>query len=79
MLSGDLVVAEFLKEARILKRQMQLMKNNMEHVSTDDLLKILTISKAVEKEFNELKKNSEVVLEQDGYEGLQSLWYKKMQ
>lgn len=79
MLSGDLVVAEFLKEARILKRQMQLMKNNMEHVSTDDLLKILTISKAVEKEFNELKKNSEVVLEQDGYEGLKSLWYKKMQ
>lgn len=79
MLSGDLVVAEFLKEARILKRQLQLMKNNMEHVSTDDLLKILTISKAVEKEFNELKKNSEVVLEQDGYEGLKSLWYKKMQ
>ena len=79
MLSGDLVVAEFLKEARILKRQMQLMKNNMEHVPTDDLLKILTISKAVEKEFNELKKNSEVVLEQDGYEGLKSLWYKKMQ
>lgn len=79
MLSGDLVVAEFLKEARILKRQLQLMKNNIEHVSTDDLLKILTISKAVEKEFNELKKNSEVVLEQDGYEGLKSLWYKKMQ
>ena len=43
MLSGDLVVAEFLKEARILKRQLQLMKNNIEHVSTDDLLKILTI------------------------------------
>lgn len=79
MLSGDLVVAEFLKEARILKRQLQLMKNNIEHVSTDDLLKILTISKSVEKEFNELKKNSEVFLEQDGYEGLQSLWYKKMQ
>ena len=55
------------------------MKNNIEHVSTDDLLKILTISKSVEKEFNELKKNSEVFLEQDGYEGLQSLWYKKMQ
>ena len=79
MLSGDLVVAEFLKEARILKRQLQLMKNNIEHVSTDDLLKILTISKSVEKDFNELKKNSEVFLEQDGYEGLQSLWYKKMQ
>ena len=62
MLSGDLVVAEFLKEARILKRQLQLMKNNIEHVSTDDLLKILTISKSVEKEFNELKKNSHFVM-----------------
>lgn len=58
----DLVVVEFLKEARILKRQLQLMKNNIEHISTEDLMKILIISEAIEKEINELKKSSEVNL-----------------
>lgn len=74
----DLVVVEFLKEARILKRQLQLMKNNIDHISTEDLMKILIISEAIEKEINELKKSSEVNLTKDGWDIHKYLQHKKV-
>ena len=36
-----LAVVEFLKEARIIRRQLQLMKNNLDKISSDNLIKIL--------------------------------------
>lgn len=65
---NDLITLEFVKEARILKRQIQLMKNNIDKIEIEDLIKILTVSEVVIKEFNELKKNSEVKLLADGWE-----------
>lgn len=64
--NDDLVVVEFLKEARLLKRQLQLIKNNIEYISLEDLVRILTISTVIEKEFNELRSNSQEVLEKHG-------------
>lgn len=64
--SDDLVVVKFLKEVKSLKKQLQLIKNNMDYVSMEDLLKVLTISKALNKEFDELKSNSKVELDKDG-------------
>ena len=40
----DLVVVEFVKEARILKRQLQLMKSNIDQIDIEDLMKILNIT-----------------------------------
>ena len=65
---NDLITLEFVKEARILKRQIQLLKNNIDKIEIEDLIKILTVSEVVVKEFNELKKNSEVKLLADGWE-----------
>lgn len=39
--NDDLAVVEFLKEARIITRQLQLMKNNLDKISSDNLIKIL--------------------------------------
>ena len=64
----DLVVVEFVKEARILKRQLQLMKNNIEQIDTEDLMKILNITKILEQEIKALKNESEVALSKDGWE-----------
>lgn len=64
----DLVVVEFVKEARILKRQLQLMKNNIEQIDTEDLMKILNITKILEQEIKALKNESEVDLSKDGWE-----------
>ena len=63
----DLVVVEFVKEARILKRQLQLMKNNIEQIDTEDLMKILNITKILEQEIKDLKNESEVALSKDGW------------
>lgn len=63
----DLVVVEFVKEARILKRQLQLMKNNIEQINTEDLMKILNITEILEQEIKELKNESEVALSEDGW------------
>lgn len=63
----DLVVVEFVKEARILKRQLQLMKNNIEQIDTEDLMKILNITEILEQEIKELKNESEVALSKDGW------------
>lgn len=57
--NNDLIILEFLKEARILKRQLQLMKNNIDKISNEDLIKILTIINIIEKEFKELTERSE--------------------
>ena len=59
--NNDLIILEFLKEARILKRQLQLMKNNIDKISNEDLIKILTIINIIEKEFKELTERSEAV------------------
>lgn len=63
----DLVVVEFVKEARILKRQLQLMKNNIEQIDIEDLMKILNITEILEQEIKELKNESEVALSKDGW------------
>lgn len=63
--SNDLFIIEFLKEARILKRQLQLIKNNANQISSEDLLKILSIIKFIEEEINGLKLNSGVRLSDD--------------
>lgn len=64
----DLVVVEFVKEARILKRQLQLMKNNIEQINTEDLMKILNITEILEQEIKDLKNESEGALSKDGWE-----------
>lgn len=63
--SNDLFIIEFLKEARILKRQLQLIKNNANQISSEDLLKILSILKFIEDEINGFKLNSGVRLSDD--------------
>ena len=64
--NDDLAVVEFLKEARIITRQLQLMKNNLDKISSDNLIKILNISEIIEEQFKELKNESEGVLTKDG-------------
>lgn len=64
----DLVVVEFVKEARILKRQLQLMKNNIDQIDIEDLMKILNITEMLEQEIKNLKNESEVALSKDGWE-----------
>lgn len=63
----DLVVVEFVKEASILKRQLQLMKNNIEQIDIEDLMKILNITEMLEQEIKNLKNESEVALSKDGW------------
>ena len=53
--NDDLTVVEFLKEARIITRQLQLMKNNLDKISSDNLIKILNISEILNEQFKELK------------------------
>ena len=71
--SDDLAVVEFLKEARIITRQLQLMKNNLEKISSDNLIKILNISEIIEDEFKDLKNESEGVLTKDGKKSYKSM------
>lgn len=65
--NDDLAVVEFLKEAIIITRQLQLMKNNLDKISSDNLIKILNISEIIEEQFKELKNESEGVLTKDGW------------
>lgn len=65
--NDDLAVVEFLKEARIITRQLQLMKNNLDKISSDNLIKILNISEIIEDQLKELKNESEGVLTKDGW------------
>ena len=53
--NDDLTVVEFLKEARIITRQLQLMINNLDKISSDNLIKILNISEILNEQFKELK------------------------
>lgn len=71
--NDDLAVVEFLKEARIITRQLQLMKNNLDKISSDNLIKILNISEIIEEQFKELKNESEGVLTKDGWKLHKSL------
>lgn len=64
----NLVVVEFVKEARILKRQLQLMKNNIDQIDIEYLMKILNITEMLEQEIKDLKSESEVALSRDGWE-----------
>lgn len=64
----DLVVIEFVKEARILQRQLKLMKNNIDSIEVSDLVKILNIVGSIEKEINDLKGESKGVLDIDDWE-----------
>ena len=63
--NDDLAVVEFLKEARIITRQLQLMTNNLDKISSDNLIKILNISEIIEEQFKELKHESEGALTKD--------------
>lgn len=58
----DLITIEFVKEARILKRQLQLMKENTDKISKDNLIKICSIIKLITHEINELEKASSEVI-----------------
>ena len=71
--NDDLAVVEFLKEARIITRQLQLMKNNLDKISSDNLIKILNISEIIEEQFKELKNESAGVLTKDGWKLHKSL------
>ena len=62
---NDLVTLEFLKEARIVKRQLQLMKNNIEQIDIKDLMKICLATKIIEEEISDFNKESEVILSAD--------------
>ena len=42
------------------------MKNNLDKISSDNLIKILNISEIIEEQFKELKNESEGVLTKDG-------------
>lgn len=63
----NLVVVEFVKEARILKRQLQLMKNNINQIENEDLMKILNITEILEQEIKDIKNASEGALDKDGW------------
>lgn len=63
----NLVVVEFVKEARILKRQLQLMKNNINQIESEDLMRILNITEILEQEIKDIKKASEGALDKDGW------------
>ena len=76
--NDDLAVLEFLKEARIIRRQLQLMKNNLDKISSDNLIKILNISEIIEAQFKDLKKESEDVLTKDGWKMYKSMQNKKL-
>lgn len=56
----DLVIVEFLKEARILKRQLGLMKSNIDQVKSEDLSKVLVVLNVINKDIEELRNISEV-------------------
>ena len=71
--NDDLAVVEFLKEARIITRQLQLMKNNLDKISSDNLIKILNISEIINDQFKELKNESEGALTKDGWKLHKSL------
>ena len=71
--NDDLAVVEFLKEARIITRQLQLMKNNLDKISSDNLIKILNISEIIEEQFKELKHESKGALTKDGWKLHKSL------
>lgn len=71
--NDDLTVVEFLKEARIITRQLQLMKNNLDKISSDNLIKILNISEIINDQFKELKNESEGALTKDGWRFHKSL------
>lgn len=54
----DLVVLELLKEVRILKRQLGLIKNDMTLISKGDMKKINIALDLVQKEIGEVKERS---------------------
>ena len=60
MKCDDLVIVEFLKEARILKRQLGLMKHNIDQVKSEDLSKVLVVLNVINKEIEDLRNISEV-------------------
>ena len=62
---NDLITLEFIKEARILKRQLQLMKNNIDQIDIKDLMKIWLVTKIIEEEVSDFNKESEVILSAD--------------
>lgn len=62
---NDLVTLEFLKEARIVKRQLQLMRNNIDQIDIKDLMKIWLATKIIEEEISDFNKESEVILSAD--------------
>ncbi len=62
---NDLITLEFIKEARIVKRQLQLMKNNIDQIDVKDLMKIWLVTKIIEEEISDFNKESEVILSAD--------------
>lgn len=73
---NDLITLEFIKEARIVKRQLQLMKNNIDQIDVKDLMKIWLVTKIIEEEISDFNKESEVILSED--ERNKYMYYKKV-
>ena len=73
---NDLITLEFIKEARIVKRQLQLMKNNIDQIDVKDLMKIWLVTKIIEEEISDFNKESEVILSAD--ERNKYMYYKKV-
>lgn len=73
---SDLITLEFIKEARIVKRQLQLIKNNIDQIDIKDLMKIWLVTKIIEEEVSDFNKESEGILSAD--ERNKYMQYKKV-
>lgn len=51
----DLVVIEFLKLARVMKRQVIIMSNNLDKIKMEDIKTIRSIISMLEDDINRLK------------------------
>lgn len=54
----DLIVIELLKLARVLKRQIKLISNNLDKIRIEDIEKIKSILIILESDFNKLKSSN---------------------
>lgn len=58
----DLVVIEFLKLARVMKRQVRIMSNNLDKIKIEDIKTIRSIISMLQDDINRLKASYDEVL-----------------
>lgn len=61
----DLVVIEFLKLARVMKRQVRIMSNNLDKIKIEDIKTIRSIISMLQDDINRLKVSYGEVLDGD--------------